>query len=288
MTTDTFRAPSLAALLEPGPISRIVGARDSLTAILAAEAGFDGIWISSFEISASKGLPDLGLLTLTECLNCTLGIAHAVSIPALVDCDTGYGGLMNVRRTVHEFAAVGVPGVCFEDKTFPKRNSFLSGPQNLVPKEYFARVIETARLARGASPMTIVARLESLVAGSGPKETLDRAHTYADAGADAVLIHSKASHHHEVADFLASWKARLPVVIVPTTYNRWTATDAGDAGASIVIYANHGLRAAVTATRGVFSRILRDDSSLIADADIASVADILTLTGAAEWEKATG
>ncbi len=282
-----FPTTSLAPLLEPGPVSRIVGARDALTAILAAEAGFDGIWISSLEISTSRGLPDLGLLTLTECLTDTVGIAHAVSIPALVDCDTGYGGLMNVRRTVHEFAAAGIPGVCLEDKAFPKRNSFLSGPQDLVPKEYFAQVIETARRARGSSPMTLVARLESLVAGRGLKETLDRAHTYADAGADAVLVHSKAPHHHEVADFLAHWKVRLPVVVVPTTYNRWTATEAGRAGASIVVYANHALRAAVTATREVFSRILRDDSSLMADAGIASVADILNLAGAAEWEKAT-
>jgi phosphoenolpyruvate phosphomutase len=275
---------SLAPLLESPDMARIVGARDPLTAILAEQAGFDGVWVSSLETSATRGLPDLGLLTMSECLAQAIEISKAVSIPSLVDCDTGYGGRINVRRTVREFVAADAAGICLEDKLFPKRNSFLDGTQALMPCEEFAQVIETAVGERGSHPLTVVARLESFVAGEGIDRVLERAHAYADSGADAILVHSKSSRPDDVAGFLAKWDRRLPVIVIPTTYHDWTATQARDAGASAVIYANHGLRACVAALRSTFARILQDDCTAHVDADIASVAEVLALTRTAEWE----
>jgi phosphoenolpyruvate phosphomutase len=275
---------SLARLLEGPGVARLVGARDPLTAILAEQAGFDGVWVSSLETSATRGLPDLGLLTMSECLAQAIEISKAVSVPSLVDCDTGYGGRINVRRTVREFVAAGAAGICLEDKLFPKRNSFLDGTQAMMPCDEFARVIETAVSERGSHPLTVVARLESLVAGEGADDALKRAHAYTDAGADAILVHSKSSRPDDVAGFLVKWGRRRPAIVVPTTYHGWTATEARNAGASAVIYANHGLRACVTALRSTFTRILQDDCTLRVDADIASVAEVLALTRTADWE----
>jgi phosphoenolpyruvate phosphomutase len=139
---------SLATLLDCPEVTRFVGARDPLTAILAEQAGFDGVWVSSLETSATRGLPDLGLLTMTECLADATAIRKAVTIPALVDCDTGYGGQVNVRRTVREFAAAGISGICLEDKVFPKRNSFLDGEHALMPRDEFAQAVATAKRER--------------------------------------------------------------------------------------------------------------------------------------------
>lgn len=277
-------AGSLASLLQQRRVTRIVGARDPLTAILAEQAGFDAVWLSSLEASATRGLPDLGLLTMTECHADAVAIRRAVSIPTLVDCDTGYGGNINVRRTVREFAAAGTAGICIEDKVFPKRNSLLDGHHGLMPREEFAEVIAAAVCERGSSGMLIVARLESLVAGKDTDDALARAHAYADAGADAVLVHSKSPVHDDVVAFLDDWGGRLPTIVVPTTYNNWTVAEAERAGVAGVIYANHGLRACIAALRAVFARILEDGCSARVDKDIAGVSDVFALTATGAWD----
>src|SRR6266567_3157556 len=132
----------LRELLQRPTTACIVGARDALTARLVAEASFDGVWVSSFELSATRGLPDLGLLTMSECLDAASHINEATSLPLLADCDTGFGGTINMARLVRQYEAAGIAGICVEDKVLPKRNSYLEGDQELEDPDVFAHRIE--------------------------------------------------------------------------------------------------------------------------------------------------
>jgi len=137
----------------------------------------------------------------------------------VADCDNGYGNAINVMRTVGEFERAGAAGVCIEDNDFPKRCSFYAGvKRDLVPVDEHARKIEAATAARRDPAFAVIARTEALIAGLGVDEALGRARAYAAAGADAVLVHSKARDFGELAAFAAAWDGRVPLVAVPTTY----------------------------------------------------------------------
>ncbi len=279
------RAATLRELLTRPGTARLVGARDALTARLVEEAGFDGVWVSSFELSATRALPDLGLLTMSECLDAATHINEATTLPLLADCDTGFGGAINLARVVRQYEAAGIAGICIEDKVLPKRNSYLDGDQLLEDPDVFAHRIEAAVRNRSDVDFSIVARCEALIAGRGMDEALRRAHRYVDAGADALLIHSKRRDPGEVVEFLGRWRGRAPVVAVPTTYHRWSIAEAQEVGVSLVIYANQTLRASVLAMRNVLSEIqLRGDAST-AEESIAPIKEIFSLTRTAEWEE---
>ncbi|MFJ4655854.1 isocitrate lyase/phosphoenolpyruvate mutase family protein [Nocardia sp. NPDC088792] len=279
------KAARFRELLQRKEIARIVGSRDALTARLIENAEFDGLWASSFELSASRGLPDLGLLTMAELLDASALINQATNLPLMADCDTGFGGKINIIRTVQRFEDAGIAGVCFEDKAFPKRNSFLEGNQDLEAAEEFAGRIEAATRTRRSGDFTVVARTEALIAGQGLDEALRRAHLYADAHADAILIHSKKTSPVEIVDFLKAWQARTPVVVVPTTYPHWNLAEAQEAGVSMVIYANHALRASVSATRDVLSEIRLHGGTDSIEDSIAPMKELFSLTAVAQWEE---
>src|SRR5438067_1193842 len=181
-----------SALEQPRPLL-VAGAHNPLSARLVEEAGFDAIWASGFEISASQGVPDANILTFTENLEIARGIARAVGIPVIADCDSGFGNAVNVVRTVREYEDAGVAAICLEDNVFPKRCSFYSGSRReLASVEEHAGKIRAAKAAQRDGDTFIIARTEALIAGWGQAEALRRARLYADAGADGILIHSKA------------------------------------------------------------------------------------------------
>ena len=151
-------------------------------------------------------MPDANILTLTETLDAVRRICDAVDIPVIADCDNGYGNAINVMRTVTEFERAGAAGICIEDNEFPKRCSFYAGVRrDLVAPEEHARKIEAAVAARRSSDFVVIARTEALIAGLGLDEAMLRARAYADAGADAVLVHSKAATSASCAEFGARW-----------------------------------------------------------------------------------
>src|SRR5262245_45380493 len=179
-------------LLRGHDIVLAAGAHDALSAKLAEEAGFDAIWASGFGISAVQAVPDANILTLTETLEAVRRIVDAVGIPVIADCDNGYGNAINVMRTAGEFERAGAAGICIEDNEFPKRCSFYAGVRrDLVAVEEHARKVEAATAARRDPRFLVIARTEALIVGLGVDEALGRAHAYADAGADAVLVHSQ-------------------------------------------------------------------------------------------------
>ncbi len=262
---------------------RVAGAHDALTARIAEEAGFDAVWASSFGISAAACLPDLSLLGLAEYLAASAAMTRAVAVPVLADCDTGFGGSINAAFTMMQFEAAGIAGVCIEDKTFPKRNSFVAGGQELLSTDEFAGKLEAAAGARRRRDTLLIGRTEALICGAGVEDALRRCHAYVDAGADAVLVHSKAPGPEEVIKFLDSWQRRAPVVIVPTTYADWSSEDAAEAGIDMIIYANQGLRALVAAVRATWSLVLEHGDCRPIEQSIASVQDIFVISELDTW-----
>src|SRR5262249_2319738 len=156
---------------------------------------------------------------LTETLDAVRRICDAVEVPVVADCDNGYGNAINVMRTVTEFERAGAAGICIEDNEFPKRCSFYAGVRrDLVAPEEHARKVEAAGAARRSRDFAVIARTEALTVGLGLDEAWPRARMYAEAGAAAVLVHSKAKDFRELAEFGARWRLPVPLVAVPTTY----------------------------------------------------------------------
>jgi phosphoenolpyruvate phosphomutase len=272
-------APSLKRLLaERSPVVAC-GAHDALSARLIEQAGFDAVWASGFGLSAVRAVPDASILTMSETLDATRAMVEATSIPVIADCDTGFGNAINVMRTVADFEAAGVAAISIEDNVFPKRCSFYAGvARELVPAEEHARKVAAAKAAQTTADFVVIARTEALIAGWGKEEALSRARAYADAGADAVLIHSKHEDLSELAEVAASWDRDVPLVAVPTTYVGTSLRELSAAGFRLVIYANQPLRAAVTAMRDALAS-LRSGATVALEERIAPLEDIYALVG---------
>lgn len=270
----------LRALLRRSQPSLVLGAHDALSAKLAEEAGFDAIWASGFGISAVSALPDANILTMSETLDAVRRMSVAVNIPVIADCDNGFGNAINVIRTVAEYERAGIAGLCIEDNIFPKRCSFYAGVRReLVPVDEHARKIQAAKAAQDDPNFVVIARTEALIAGWGKHEALKRARAYAEAGADAILVHSKAAGFEELQDFTADWDNACPLVCVPTTYADTTAAELAAAGFRLIIFANQVLRAAVSAMRHALTTLKTEERPAAVDDQIASLSDIYELVG---------
>jgi phosphoenolpyruvate phosphomutase len=283
----------LKEIIEADRLVTVMAAHNPLSARLAEEAGFDGIWASGFELSAAYGVPDASLLSLTQHLDMTRAMIEQVGIPLIADLDTGYGNAINAGHVVGAYARAGSAAVVIEDKTFPKDTSLLAGArQELVRIEEFQGKIEAARaagasVASGGHDLLVIARTEALIADLGIDEALRRGAAYAEAGADLLLIHSKQKTPDEIVAFTGRWPGTIPLVIVPTAYPQLTEAKVRALGKiAIVIYANHAVRAAVTAMREVFAAIRRDGGIHEVDQRIATVEDIFHLQRVAAMKAA--
>lgn len=270
---------SLRRRLAQGDQVVVCGAHDALSAKLVEEAGFDGVWASGFGLSAVRAVPDASILTKSETLDGARAMVEVTNIPVIADVDTGFGNAINTMHTVQDFEAAGIAAVCIEDNVFPKRCSFYTGvTRELAPTEEHARKIAAAKAAQRDPEFVVIARTEALIAGWGKEEALIRARAYADAGADAILIHSKHPTFEELQDVVSEWDRPVPLVAVPTTYIDTPLPDLDASGFKIVIYANQPLRAAVTAMRDTLGR-LKDQKRSEAEDNIATLQDIYGLVG---------
>jgi phosphoenolpyruvate phosphomutase len=258
---------------------QVMAAHSPLSALLAEEAGFDGLWASGFELSALYGLPDVSLLSMTQHLKMVHAMADRSALPIVADIDTGFGNALNVIHAVRHYERAGAAAVVIEDKTFPKVTSLAAGGrQELLRTEEFQGKIHAALDARRDPDFLVIARTEALIAGLGEPEALRRAAAYEAAGADMILVHSKQKTPAEVESFVRAWTGRAPLVLVPTAYPDLTVERIKALGkVKMVIYGNHAIRAAVTAMQRVFARILRDGGIQNADKEIVSVDEIFRL-----------
>ncbi len=258
---------------------QIMAGHSALSAVLAEEAGFDGVWASGFELSALHGLPDASLISMTQHLDVVRSIASRVNLPIVADIDTGFGNVVNVSHVIKEYERAGAAAVVIEDKCFPKTTSLLpGGRQDLLRIEEFQGKVEAACAAREADDFLIIARVEALIAGRSEKEAIERGLAYEEAGADMILIHSKQTTPDEIESFVNVWPGKTRLVIVPTAYPQ---LDFNRAKAlkkiGMYIYGNHAIRAAVTSMQSIFARIIKEGGVRQVDSDIVSVKDIFRL-----------
>lgn len=258
-----------------------VGARDALEARIVERAGFDFIFCSSLCVSASYAVPDASLITMTQFLEAARSMREAADIPVLMDGDTGYGNANNVVYAVKKFEEAGIAGISLEDKKFPKENSLLAGGrQDLASPEEFAGKIMAAVETRKNKDFLVVGRVEALIAGLGIDEALSRAHRYAEAGADGILIHSSSSSPDEIVNFCKKWDRPTPLVLVPTNYPTLTESEIRKLGnVRMVIYANHLLRASIRAQEEILEEIKKAGGIHTIDGRIAPVKHVFDLQG---------
>ncbi|WKB52620.1 phosphonopyruvate hydrolase [Eleftheria terrae] len=279
MHHDKHRA--FRAALSSGQLFTAMAAHNPLVAKLAEEAGFGGVWASGFELSASHAVPDASILPMSSHLEMCRAMAAVLSVPLIADVDTGFGNAVSVSYIVPQFEAAGASALVMEDKSFPKDTSLREGGrQELVRIEEFQGKVEAACAARDNRDLCVIARTEALIAGRGQAEAIRRALAYEEAGADAILVHSKQKTPDEILAFVAAWPGRAPLVLVPTAYPRLTERDIAALGkVAVVIYGNHAIRAAVAAWRSVFRQIRQDGGLLGVEPGLPTVAEIVELQG---------
>lgn len=277
------KTTQLKALIRSGNLEFIMEAHNGLSARIVEETGFKGIWGSGLSISASLGVRDNNEASWTQILDVLEFMSDVTTIPILLDGDTGYGNFNNMRRLVRKLEQRNIAGVCIEDKLFPKTNSFIAGEtQPLADIEEFCGKIRAAKDTQNDGDFNVVARVEAFIAGWGLQEALRRAEAYRQAGADAVLIHSKKNNPSDIEMFMKEWGNRLPVVIVPTKYYTTPADRFREMKISLVIWANHNIRTAVRSMQDVSKRIFDEESLIHVEDKIASVSEIFRLQNADE------
>jgi len=288
---DTKRMRLRSGLTGDSPVVA-VGAHDAMSARLIGHYDFDAVWVSGFGVSAmAYGLPDLNLVTMSETLAVTRAIESVTDLPVVVDCDNGFGGFSNVVRTAVEFDRAGVAAVCIEDNLFPKRNSLYQGEskRELIPTREQARRLKAAVEGKDSEAFVVIARVEALIAKHGVEAAMERATAYAEAGADAILIHSKDKSLTEITEFLDAWHAAgidKPLVAVPTLFPDYTADELYDKGFSMVILANQPMRAAVKAMEETLDILEKQRKPAAADPTIATVDHVFDLVETTETIRA--
>ncbi len=274
-------------LLHSPNVEFLMEAHNGLSARIVEESGFSGIWASGLAISAAMGVRDNNEASWTQVLEVVEFMCDGTSIPILIDADTGYGNFNNVRRLVRKLEQRNVAAMCIEDKLFPKTNSFIDSEQQpLADVEEFSGKIKAAKDTQLDADFCVVARVEAFIAGWGLPEALKRAEAYRRAGADAILIHSKLSTPDQVLSFMREWRDTAPVIIVPTMYYRTPTKVFEEAGISVVIWANHLLRASVHAMQQLASRLREEQCLLSIEDSLVTVKEIFRLQNAAELKSA--
>ena len=279
-TTQTApsRSKRLRDLLHSNSVAVLMEAHNGLSAKLAAEAGFEALWGSGLSISAALGVRDNNEASWTQVLEVLEFMADASGLPLLLDGDTGYGNFNNVRRLVRKLEQRNVAGVCLEDKLFPKTNSFIDGDrQALAEIDEFCGKLHAAKDTQLDPDFVVVARTEAFITGWGLDEALLRATAYAEAGADAILVHSKRKDSNEIMAFMKHWDNRVPIVIVPTKYPSEPIENFVRTGVSNFIFANHSVRTVVTALQRNLGMLRNTLDLMSIENEIVPVSEVFRL-----------
>jgi phosphoenolpyruvate phosphomutase len=289
------RLQALRRCLDKKGFARILEAHSGLSGIIAERASvqkdgevieYDGIWESSLTDSATKGLPDASIVGYDSRVHTIDEILNVTTKPIIVDGDTGCEPAL-FQYLVKRLERLGVSAVIIEDKVYPKRNSLdPSANQDLEIPAVFADKIMAGKEVTVTDEFMIIARLESLIAGKGVEDALQRAEQYILAGVDGIMIHSSKQDPAEILTFAEAYgplcqrlRRRPELVCVPTTYNILTEAELISSGFNIIIHANHLLRAAYKAMTDAARTILMSGRSLEADPMLAPVKEIFSVVG---------
>ena len=242
---------------------------------------FDAMWISSLCDSTVKGKPDIELVDMTSRLRTIEDILEVTTKPIIFDGDTG-GRTEHFVYTVRSLERLGVSMVIIEDKTGLKKNSLFGTDvrQTQDSIEAFSEKIRAGKKAQKTKEFMICARIESLILEQGMEDALERAFAFSEAGADAIMIHSRKKDPSEIFVFLKKFRMKnqkTPIVLVPTSFDSVTEEEFKKRGANIIIYANHLIRAAVPAIQKAASMILEHHRALECDEMLMPFKDIIRL-----------
>jgi 2-methylisocitrate lyase-like PEP mutase family enzyme len=251
--------PSIADLLAASGPLVLPGVYDALSARLAVEAGFPAVFLSGYAMSATRlARPDVGLLTQSEVLETARLVCSAVSGAVIVDIDTGYGGAVNVERTVEELLRMGAAGCFLEDQEWPKRCGHMEG-KRIVPLEDYVPKLEAALRTRGDSAFHVTARTDAR-AVAGLDEATRRVRAFAEAGADAVFVEAPESVE-EMARVREAVPARVPLVANMVDQGKTpirSAAQLAAAGYRLIVVPVAGLMASTHALRRLYGTLRRE------------------------------
>lgn len=258
--TATEKRKKFREQLKTGKLLEFPGAFSPLSAMLIERKKFDGVYISGSVLSNDLGYPDIGLTTLPEVANRGRQIARAISLPTLIDIDTGFGEPMNVTRTIQEMIEMGICAVHMEDQMNPKRCGHLDN-KSLVSTEDMVRKIRAATLGKKLDPNFLIMARTDAKASEGIQSAIDRAKAYIDAGAEAIFPEAL----NDEKEFEQFRKAiNVPLLANMTEFGKsklLTKTQLANLGFNIVIYPVSTLRLAMKAVeRGLDS--LRAEGNL--------------------------
>jgi 2-methylisocitrate lyase-like PEP mutase family enzyme len=261
----------------------VPGAANALFARVIEELGFEAVYVTGAGIANMLlGAPDVGLTTMTEVRDTAAAIAEAVSVPIIVDADTGYGNAVNVVRTVRALERAGAAGIQIEDQVFPKKCGHFAG-KAVIAREEMVQKIKAAVDTRHDQSLQIIARTDAY-AVEGLERALERAQAYVAAGADATFVEAPTT-----LDELARIPKALDVPQVANIVFGGKTPDPGreklaELGFSIVLYANAALQAALKASYDVLS-VLKSEGSLRSVSDrLASFEERQRTVAKDEWD----
>lgn len=285
-TTPDVRRRMLKRLIESKPIVRVLEAHNGLTGLIVEKTKvgndeFDAMWLSSLTHSASKGKPDNQYVDITTVSQTLSEIFDVTTKPMIVDLDNG-GMIEHFKFTVRTLERTGVSAVIIEDKIGNKRNSLFKDTSNQTqdnPNDFSEKISE-GKKSLVTKEFMIIARIESLILGKGIDDAIYRASMYINHGADGIMIHSKSEDEGEIISFskrYKKFKKKVPLVVVPSTYNKVTEKELIKAGVDLVIYANHLLRSSYPAMVNTAESILKNKRSYEASKECLPIKNVLEL-----------
>lgn len=288
-TPDVRRARLKKALAMKGTITAME-AHSGLTGLIVEntiveEQGgtrqFDAMWVSSLCDSTAKGKPDIELVDMTSRFRTIDDICEVTTKPIIFDGDTG-GLTEHFVYTVRSLERMGVSMVIIEDKTGLKKNSLFGNEvvQTQASIEEFSAKLQAGKKAQRTSDFMICARIESLILEQGMDDAIERAKAFTEAGADAIMIHSRKKDPSEIFEFVRlyrEWNQTTPIVVVPTSFNAVTEEEFKERGVNIVIYANQLTRTGFPAMQNAAKLILSNHRAKECDDVCMPFKDIIRL-----------
>ena len=262
---------------------QVPGVFNALVARMAERLGFPAVYLSGGALSAAAGVPDVGLLTLTEFVDEARRIALATSLPLLADADTGFGEALNVERTVRLFEAAGAAGIHLEDQQLPKRCGHLSGKQ-LVGPEAMAAKVRAAAAARRDPDFVIIARTDARGV-SGFDDAVKRARLYLDAGADAIFPEALES-----AEEFARFAKLVPCPLLAnmTEFGRsanLSVQALGDLGYRMILFPLTAFRVAMKAAEETLADLFKNGTQAASIPKMMTRAELYDLLGYTGYEE---
>ena len=275
---------TLKQLLKRNKLLVAPGCFDGLSARLVQEAGFEAAYLSGGAVARSMGIPDIGLVTMSESIDRAVQVVAAINIPIIADADTGYGNAVNLVRSVREFERAGVAAIHIEDQITPKRCGHLDGKEVISLSE-MAKKLEAALATRTDPDFCIIARTDARGV-NGFDDAVKRANAFAKLGVDAIFFEAPQSE-----DELAEIPQRVPNIPLLVNVFKGGKTPMlpmerlEKMGYRIAIYPSETQRAAIHAMRTALSTLKREGTTESIDASLTTFKDRDKVVGLDDWNK---